>query len=117
MVKMEFEKYIIADNQLIEQAIEIIEMNNSRCVVVVNAHKRVVGVLSEGDVLRAILKGVSILSPVKNVMITHFQFMLERDDMKIKELLKKGITLIPVLNDQHEMKDIVVFTEYVKDKW
>lgn len=114
---MGLEKYIISDNQLIEQAIEIIEMNHSRCAVVVNTHQKVVGVLSEGDVLRAILKGVNILSPVKNVMITNFKYVMDREDACIKEFLKNGITMIPVLNDNNELIDIIVFTEYVSDKW
>ncbi len=113
---MEFDKYIINDNQLIEQAIEVIEMNNSRCVILVNAQKKVVGVLSEGDILRAILKGVSIKSPAKNVMITGFKYLVDKDEAKIMEWFKKGITLIPILADNYTLKDIIVFTEYFDGK-
>lgn len=114
---MHIEKYIVSDTQLIEQAIEMIEMNASRCVIVTNANKKVVGVLSEGDILRAILKGVSIKSPVKNIMITNFKYLLEKDDEKIKQLFKKGITLIPVLNEQNGLVDIISFTNYITSIW
>ena len=86
---MELEKFTISETQLIEQAIELIEMNHSRCVIVVNNNGKVVGVLSEGDVLRAILKGVSIKSPIKNIMVTNFKYLFENDDVKIMEWFKK----------------------------
>lgn len=113
---MELEKFTISETQLIEQAIELIEMNHSRCVIVVNCNNKVVGVLSEGDVLRAILKGVSIKSSVKNVMVPNFKFLLVKDDEKIKEWFKKGITLIPILSDDNKLKDIVVFIQYFESK-
>ena len=113
---MELEKFTISETQSIEHAIELIEMNYSRCVIVVNGNNKVVGVLSEGDVLRAILKGVSIMSPLKNVMVPNFKFLLVKDDEKIMKLFKKGITLIPILSDDNKLKDIVVFTQYFESK-
>jgi CBS domain-containing protein len=113
---MELEKFIISETQLIEQAIELIEMNHSRCVIVVNAQKKVVGVLSEGDILRAILKGVSIKSPAKNVMMTGFKYLLDKDETKIMEWFKKGFTLIPILADDFTLKEMIVFTEYFDGK-
>lgn len=112
---MSLEKYIIPEGELIEQAIELIEYNNSRCVIVINSFNKVVGILSEGDILRAILKGVSIKSPVKYIMNPSFKFLLTKDDSKIIELLKRGITLIPVLNDQNELADIVVYKDYLRE--
>jgi CBS domain-containing protein len=113
---MEFKKFIISETQLIEQAIELIEMNQSRCVIIVNNNCRVVGILSEGDILRSILKGINILSPVKNIMITNFKYLLVKDETKIMDLFKSGITLIPILNENHELKDIVVLTKYFENK-
>lgn len=115
-MKMTFEKYTISDNQLIEVAIEMIEMNNSRCVIVTNTNGKVVGVLSEGDILRAILKGVSIKSPISNVMNPSFKSLFVIDENKIIELLIKGITLIPILNDQNELQDIVVYKDFIANK-
>jgi CBS domain-containing protein len=113
---MELEKFTISETQLIEQAIELIEMNHSRCVIVVNNNGKVVGVLSEGDVLRAILKGVSIKSPIKNIMVTNFKYLFENDDVKIMEWFKKGITLIPILTKSNELKNLIVFTQYFENK-
>jgi len=113
---MTFEKYTISDNQLIEVAIEMIEMNNSRCVIVTNTNGKVLGVLSEGDILRSILKGVSIKSPVKNIMMINFKYLLAKDDEKIMAWFKEGITLIPILSEGAYLKDIIVLTQYFEGK-
>jgi CBS domain-containing protein len=113
---MDINKFTISQNQLIEDAIELIELNSSRCVIVINHSNKVVGVLSEGDILRAILKGVSIKSPIYNVMNPSYKYLFEKDENKIVELLKKGITLIPILNNQSELQDIVVYKDFISNK-
>ena len=113
---MEFKKFIVPDTYLIEDAIEMIEMNNSRCVIVVNSNNKVVGMLSEGDLLRSILKGISIKSPVKNIMVTNFKYLVSKNDDAIIGLLKEGVTLIPILNPENRLSDIIIFTEYIKNK-
>jgi len=112
---MKLNNYVILDTQLIEEAIEMIELNASRCVVVVNTHDKVVGIVSEGDILRAILKNISIKSPVKNITITNFKSLKEVDDMKIVSFFKQGITLIPLLTKDNELKDIITFIDYFKN--
>jgi CBS domain-containing protein len=114
MTKLNLEKYTISDTQLIEDAIEVIEMNHSRCVIVVNNDQKVVGVISEGDVLRSILKGVSIKSSVRQIMITNFKYLTTKDDEKISSIFKKGITLIPILDHNHKVIEVIDYVNYIK---
>jgi CBS domain-containing protein len=113
---MDLNKYKISDNQLIEQAIEMIEMNQSRCVIVHTNSGKVIGIISEGDILRAILKGISIKSPVKQIMNMHFVYLMEKNDEKILSLFKNGITLIPVLNQDFQLTEIVELVAYFNEK-
>ncbi|MHA8054525.1 CBS domain-containing protein [Aquirufa nivalisilvae] len=114
---MKLDRYTISDHELIEQAIEIIEYNNSRCVIILNNSNKVVGLLSEGDILRSILKGISLKSPVKNIMNTNFKFLTSNDEEQIKNLFSQGITLIPMLNERNELKSILTFTDFIKVIW
>lgn len=111
---MKLEKYTISRDSLIEQAVEMIEMNHARCVVVINQFNKAVGVISEGDILRALLKGVNLKSSVSNIMNPSFKYVIERDEEKILTLFRKGITLIPVLNDQNELVDVVESVNYFR---
>ncbi|MCX6222369.1 MAG: CBS domain-containing protein [Bacteroidia bacterium] len=114
---MELAKYIILDTQLIEHAIEMIELNASRCVVVTNNNKRVVGVLSEGDILRALLKGTNIKSPVKNIINPGYKYLMQFDDNKLMLYFKQGITLVPVLNENNELSDVINIVKYMSEKF
>jgi CBS domain-containing protein len=110
-------KFVVVESQLIEEAIELIEINRSRCVIIINKQNKVVGILSEGDILRSILKGISLLSPIKNVMVTNFKYVFDKYDSKVKEYFKQGITLIPVLSSSNELIDVVTFTDYANTQW
>ena len=112
---MKIDKYKISDTQLIEHAIEIIELNSTRCVIVTNAANKVIGMVSEGDILRAILKGISIKSPVKQIMNTRFRSLRDRDEVRIKSLFESGITLIPILDINNELIDAVDLITYFQE--
>lgn len=112
---MNLNKYKISDNNLIEQAIEMIELNKTRCVIVHNAADKVIGIVSEGDILRAILKGISIKSPVKQIMNMNFVYLTEKNDEKILSLFKSGITLIPLLNQDLQLIEVVELVKYFNE--
>lgn len=111
---MKLEKYTISRDSLIEEAVEMIEMNHARCVIVINQFNKAVGVISEGDVLRALLKGVNLKSSVSNILNPSFKYLMEKDEEKILALFRKGITLIPILNEQGELVDIVESINYFR---
>ena len=113
---MDLKKFNISDNKLIEEAIEMIELNETRCVIVHNAAEKVIGIVSEGDILRAILKGINTKSPVKQIMNINFTYLREKDDDKIMTLFRRGITLIPILSQDFRLMDIVELVQYFKSK-
>ena len=112
---MDLSKYKISDKKLIEHAIEMIELNATRCVIIHNGTDKVIGIVSEGDILRAILKGISTTSPVKQIMNRNFVYLKEKDDDKILSLFKSGITLIPILNENFQLIEIVELIKYFNE--
>tara|TARA_Y100000768_G_C23990541_1_gene692301 strand:- start:7787 stop:8134 length:348 start_codon:yes stop_codon:yes gene_type:complete len=110
---MNFDNYIISEKKNIEEAIALIEKNNCRCILVkVDSSNKIIGTISEGDVLRAVLKGISIKSPLKNIINTNFKFITNYDENEIETLFKKGITLIPLLDDNKYVVDIISLISY-----
>lgn len=74
--------------------------------------KKVVGVISDGDVRRAMLRGVTFLAPVKSIMNMNFVFSNTNDLKKVKEImLEKKVNTVPILNENQEIVDIVFIDE------
>jgi len=87
--------YTIGNKSTIKEAITTIQNSFSRCVVVLNDKKKVVGVFSEGDVLRAILNEISLYTPLNKVLKPSFRYLNNSDVNEAYVLIKKhGITLI-----------------------
>ncbi len=102
------EKYCLREDRTIKEAVLAIQNNYSRCIVVLNSQQKVVGVFSEGDVLKAILNDINIFTPLKKVIKPSFHYLKEKDMSQAYSLIKKhGITLIPVISDSFRLKDVI----------
>jgi CBS domain-containing protein len=110
------EDFYIRDSATMEQAIAMIQKNASRCVLVVGAGQKVVGVFSEGDVLRAILTGVDVHTPLRSLIKPSFHYLHTRDMVAARKLLLAGITLIPVLDDDFRLQSVLTLRDVFKDE-
>ncbi|HLH31872.1 MAG TPA: CBS domain-containing protein [Terriglobia bacterium] len=103
--------FLVEENATIKEAILQIEQNNCRCVVVVGRGKKrtVTGVFSQGDVLRAILDGVDVHTPLNRVVSPTFKYLKSRDLAKAADYIRRGLTLVPVLDNSYVLKDVITF--------
>ena len=103
--------YKIAENATLLQAVERIEKNRSRAVIVESGDK-IIGVISEGDIMRALLEGASIHSPIKSFIIYSFKYLTERDMAQAKNLFSKNlITLLPILDNAFRLIDVITLRD------
>lgn len=104
-------EFVVDEHATLLDAIETIERNHSRCAVVCSGEK-VLGVISEGDVLRALLRGVEIHRPVEGLYNVAFHFLTEPDKQRALELFRQyGISMIPVLDEAFTLKGVVTLRE------
>ena len=98
-----------------QEAITSIQKNGSRCVVVIGPSCKVVGVFSEGDVLRAILAGTEIHAPLRNLIRPSFRYLQSRDLIAARRLLLSGISLIPVLDQEFKLQAVLTLNDVFKE--
>ena len=92
-------------------AVETIEHNHSRCTIIVEDDK-VVGILSEGDILRAFLKGADVRAPISNYFNPSFKFLTDFDRKAALQLFRDhGITLIPVVDKDLHLTAVVTWKD------
>jgi len=103
--------FAIRDSATMKEAIELIQRNNSRCVIVIGVEGKVVGVFSEGDVLRAILKGVDVHAPLRALIKPSFRYLKERDIAAARKLIVAGITLVPIIDPDFRLVDVLTLSD------
>jgi CBS domain-containing protein len=105
----------IRDSATMEDAIALIQKNNSRCVVVVGVQQKVVGVFSEGDVLRAILAGTDVHTPLRAIIRPSFRYLHERDIAAARKMFLGGITLVPLLDADFRLLGVLTLKDVFTD--
>lgn len=100
-------KYIVDSKSTIEDAWSVININDHRSVIVVDGDK-VVGTLSDGDLRQAVLSKRLFSTPVWEVMNTNFMYITgEKKKEGLNILEKKNIFLLPVVDDEMTLIDII----------
>lgn len=112
---LDLEQYCVHASATMMDAIGVIQNNNSRCVVVLNEHQKVIGMFSEGDVLRAILAGTDVYTPINSLIKPSFYYLRSHDIKAARNLILSGITVIPVINDHHHLESVITIKDIFGD--
>lgn len=102
------EKYCIDLNYTLKEAIDRINSSKNRVVIVLNHDSKVVGVISQGDIIRALSIGKNLYARVDSIIRSNFLYMNERDMNKAYNLFKKlKITLMPIVDEDFHLIGII----------
>lgn len=100
----DMERHLISNTSTIYDALERMNQlsGSERTLLVVNAERRMVGTLTDGDIRRGLLRRVGLDAPVTEVMHRNFRCLRgqQPDLFLMKDARRKGITLLPHLDDE-----------------
>lgn len=101
---------------LLETA-KVIERGMHRTAVVVEdfTSYKVLGIVSEGDILRALIRGTDVHSPIREFMKVNFR-SLKTPDMRQAFALfsERGFALIPVVDDELRLQSVVTLIDCLR---
>lgn len=102
-------KSIVSSKITIKEALSIIDSLAGNTLFATNDDGHLVGTLTDGDIRRGLINGVSIENSVDNVMSTTFKYLLKNEFKlhEVKEIKKSGIEFLPILN--HDKKIINIY--------
>ncbi|MFH1983044.1 MAG: CBS domain-containing protein [Pseudomonadota bacterium] len=107
----ELSPFKVSESATLLQAVEKIEKNRSRAAIV-ESDGKVIGVISEGDIMRALLQGANIHSPIESFIIYSFKYLTDRDLPQARKLFAKHlITLLPVLDDDFRLVGVITLRD------
>ena len=99
-----FTKYIINHQESILTAIEKINLNGKRAILVANNKNEIIGLATDGDIRRALLKKINLNESITLAMNKKFKYFYSND--QIKNALDDE-SFIPVLNEHdHTINNI-----------
>ena len=102
-----FKNFCIKENCTIYDAMNVIEKGKERICFVINEKNKLLLVVSDGDIRRALLKGHNLSDQIKNI---HNRKPIIADENKPKtfqSLMSKRLSLIPVVSIKNEIKGIL----------
>jgi dTDP-glucose pyrophosphorylase len=119
----DWEKTIISPNTPILGAMRIIDTSSMQISLVVDAQDRLVGVITDGDIRRGILKGIALDQPVHLIMNQKFTWLpLGASLEEVLSLMKlKDLRQIPIVDDRGRVMDLKILEDLIKpvprDNW
>ena len=112
---MDLKDFYIYENETIISAIEAIEKNHQRSIFLANDDDKITAVLSQGDIIRAIISGTSMYSHCGNIGNAGFIFLKERNMDKAYKIFKSiNLSVIPVIDDDFHLVDVISLSDIYK---
>lgn len=119
----DWKKNALLQTKTIHDAIKIIDSNPIKIALIINNNNRLVGTVTDGDVRRGILKGVSIQEAVKKIMNACPTFIKKNEisESLLEAIKRKNINYIPVVDNKGCVMDLRVSDDiiqaYERDNW
>lgn len=91
------------------ESIKKIDTNKKGFLIIVDFDDKVVGTLTDGDIRRALIKGIGIDCTITSVYTRQFQYLRKEDGlMKATELFKNNaIRFLPILEENRKLINII----------
>lgn len=104
------EKQTIQQDRSLKEALE--KLNNvpdNLTLFVLNSEQQVVGALTDGDIRRGLLKGLTIEEKVEQFMFSRFRYLNATNFTldQVKELKAKRIKLVPMVDEQMHLLRLI----------
>ena len=109
---MKLENYIIHPNFKIIEAIERMQIIKTRDLLI-QKNKKIIGTVSEGDILRAILRGKDLRNTIEGVFNTNFKFVEIGQEYKAVNIFRKEkVFIVPVFDKKFRLKHIITLSNF-----
>lgn len=93
----------------------VIDAESAKIALVIDNDKRLLGTLTDGDIRRGLLEGVTFEDPVERVMNPHFHFLHSCDDdsLALEMMRREGLRQVPVLDEEGRVVRLLLLKELV----
>lgn len=109
---MDKRKFCVTKDYTIVEVMRVFKRNRERGVVVIGERGQVCGFVSMGDIIYALIDGKNMYSHIGQVCNSSVVYLREKNYKKALEIFQsRNISLIPILNDDMELVDVITARE------
>lgn len=118
-----YKDILLKADEPILKAIETIDKGAQRIALVVDQEQKILGAITDGDIRKGILKGLSVNSPVKEIMNRKFLYAQDSDSRaKILSIMNQHKLLqLPVVDEQMRLVRLELLRDFIfapkKENW
>ncbi|MFZ5633349.1 MAG: nucleotidyltransferase family protein [Bacillota bacterium] len=107
---------LISPSTSIMSAIKIIDAGSMQIALVVDDKNRLLGTVTDGDIRRGILKGISLDKPVREIMNIRPIFAKRSDNREniLRVMNQKQLKHIPVLDENGTVIELKILEDYIQ---
>lgn len=105
---------------IIQDVLFCISQNRIRSVYLKGSSGILVGVVTEGDVIRGLLSGLTTLAPVMQIYNKSFSYVVRSEDHKsdkeraISIMLSKNLVSIPIVDKDFCLCEVITFDDLLE---
>ncbi len=111
IIRLEKEDFIVNVDTLLKDVLVVITNNRKGSVVVIDSEEHFLGVASDGDIRRAMVKGATEFTPVEKFVNINAKYLnIDSTDSEIIDLFKTNseITVLPLLSKNNIVERVAV---------
>lgn len=112
------EDLCVSPSVTLREAVTVLQNGAKQIALVVYGNRRLLGIITDGDLRRAMLRGASMDEPITSIMQP--SFTAGRSDMRASEIFnlmqEKSIRHIPLLDEKGRLTDLVWISDLIKQE-
>lgn len=110
-----YRKVLIKPNICIREALKQMSEAALQVLIVIDEENKVVGIVTDGDVRRSLINGISFDEPIGKIMNKNpITLRFPSKEAEALELMKKySIRHIPIVNEKNEVVDLILWSDFL----
>jgi dTDP-glucose pyrophosphorylase/predicted transcriptional regulator len=110
-------KLTVSPGTRLRDALSIIDEGGSQIALVIDEKSVLIGVITDGDIRRGILRGLDLDMSVRQVMSKNFLALRQGvpSDEILTTMRSRGLRQIPIVNEIGVLKDLVTLVDFLSE--
>ncbi|MBW2660870.1 MAG: nucleotidyltransferase family protein [Deltaproteobacteria bacterium] len=114
MKENKFKDILCSAEITIKEAMMSLSKVRGQLLLVVDKDRKLLGVLADGDIRRALLKNISLTATISGIMNREPKTLLFfSKKLALKEMKKYSIKQIPVIDEEGKVQDIILWNDVI----